>query len=176
VGQIDQPLNQRGIEQAEAMRETLRGVTFDAIYSSPLSRSLATADVIGEGKAVRVLGDLRERNQGRFKGLLADSEADFARRMTDPRDALDGGETALQLAGRVRSALATIRRGHPSGSVLIVGHFLTNQMILKELLGLTVQQAMSINQANDELFLVETSPRHRVRLWKLVGRTRLTDL
>ena len=35
LGQIDQPLNERGRQQAEALRDTLRGIHFDAIYTSP---------------------------------------------------------------------------------------------------------------------------------------------
>jgi broad specificity phosphatase PhoE len=176
VGQLDQPLNQRGREQAEALRATLSGVHFDAIYTSPLSRGLDTAAIIADGRPVRVLNNLRERNQGRFQGLLADTQPDFARRMTDPRDDLGGGETSFQLDTRARAALNSIRRAQPTGSVLIVGHFLTNQMILKELLGITIQQAMSITQANDELFLVELTPLGRPRAWKLIGRTHLSDL
>jgi probable phosphoglycerate mutase len=176
LGQIDQPLNVRGMEQATALRDTLRGVAFDAIYASPLARSLTTAAVVADGRPVRVLGDLRERNQGRFQGQLADSEPDFARRMANPRDDLDGGETTLQLGRRARAALGVIRRAHRGGSILIVGHFLTNQMVLRELLGLSTEQALRITQANDELYLIEVAPGSRARVWKLIGRTRLNEL
>jgi broad specificity phosphatase PhoE len=176
VGQIDQPLNARGREQAEQLKMTLDGVRLDAIYASPLSRSVETAGIIAGERPVRVLNALRERNQGRFQGLLADTQPDFARRMTDPRDNLDGGETTFQLAQRARSAIQTIRRAHPSGSILIVGHFLTNQMILRELLQIPVGDAMKINQANDELYMVEVAGAGRPRTWKLIGRGRLGEL
>ena len=175
-GQLDIPLNRRGFEQADALRETLRGVHLDAIYTSPLSRGVETAGIVAEGRPVRVLNSLRERNQGGFQGLLADSAADFARRMTDPSDSLNGGETTYQLGERARLALGTIRRAHPFGSVLVVGHFLTNQMLLRELLKLTTRQAMDITQANDELYMVELPRSLPPRAWKLIGAGHLGEL
>ena len=175
-GQLDIPLNARGLEQAAALRDTLRGVPLDAIYTSPLARGLTTAGIVAEGRPVRVLSTLSERNQGAFQGLLADSSADFARRMTDPADALDGGETTFQLGNRARQALGTIRRAHRSGAVLIVGHFLTNQMLLRELLALTTARAMEITQANDELYLVEVTAASPTRTWKFVRASTLGDL
>lgn len=176
LGQIDQPLNARGREQALALRDTLRGIHFDAIYSSPLTRGLTTAAIVADGRPVRVLGALQERNQGQFQGLLADSAVDFARRMADPRDDLDGGETTMQLSARARSALTVIRRSQSRGSVLVVGHFLTNQMLLGELLHLPVQRAMQINQANDELYVVELTGNRPPRAWKMIRRDSLDQL
>ncbi|MEQ1756788.1 MAG: histidine phosphatase family protein [Vicinamibacterales bacterium] len=175
-GQLDIPLNRRGLEQAAQLRDDLRGVAFDAIYASPMDRNITTASIIGNGQPVRVLPDLIERNQGRFQGMLADSAADFARRMTDPRDDLDGGETTFALAARAQRALTTIRRIHKSGAVLVVGHFLTNQMLVKELLGMTVERAMQVNQANDELYLIEINPQRRARSWKLITPGKLGEL
>jgi|CXWL01.1.fsa_nt_gi broad specificity phosphatase PhoE len=175
-GQLDIPLNGRGLAQADALRVTLRGVHFDAIYTSPLSRGLTTAGIVADGRPVRVLKSLTERSQGGFEGLLADSAADFARRMTDPSDGLDGGETTHQLGERARLALATIRRAHPAGSVLVVGHFLTNQMLLRELLRLPTKRAMEITQANDELYMVELTRSIPPRAWKLIGPTHLGEL
>jgi broad specificity phosphatase PhoE len=131
--------------------------------------------VVANGRPVRVLTGLRERNQGRMQGMLADDVPGFAGRMANPADSLDGGETTFQLDARVRSALAVIRRAHRSGDVLVVAHFLTNQMLLKELLGLPVQQAMRINQSNDELYVVELVPGRAARVWKRLDRTRLGE-
>jgi probable phosphoglycerate mutase len=175
-GQLDVPLNRRGHEQAEALRSLLAGVPLDAIYTSPLSRNITTAAIIAEGRPIRVLGTLTERSQGRFQGLLADSAADFARRMTDPRDGLDGGETTFELLARARQALGSVRRLHESGSVLVVGHFLTNQMLLRELLRIPTRQAMQIVQSNDELYLIEIARDRPPRTWKLIGSARLGEL
>jgi broad specificity phosphatase PhoE len=176
LGQIDQPLNERGLAQAESLRRLLDGVPLDAIYTSPLARALITAGTVANGRPIRALPDLMERNQGRFQGLLADTQPDFVSRMTNPADDLDGGETTFQLDARARRALALVRRATPRGSVLIVAHFLTNQMLLRELLGVSVEDAMKITQANDELYMVELSPGVAARTWKLITSDHLGEL
>jgi broad specificity phosphatase PhoE len=60
--------------------------------------------------------------------------------------------------------------------VLIVGHRITNQMILRALLDLTPDQAIKITQGNDEVYLVEIDPGAKPRLWKLVRERNLGDL
>jgi broad specificity phosphatase PhoE len=176
LGQLDEPLSARGLEQALALRDRLRGVRLDAIYASPLARSLETAAIVSEGRSVRVLAALKERHQGRLQGMRADDVHGFTARMADPGDALDGGETTADLSRRVTRGLEIIRHLTPSGSVLVVGHFLTNQMLLRELLDLPVRQAMTINQANDELYVVEAGPGRHTLAWKLIPLARLGEL
>jgi broad specificity phosphatase PhoE len=77
---------------------------------------------------------------------------------------------------RVRAAIDDIRKQRPSGTILIVGHLETNRMILRSLLGLTADQAMSIMQDNNELYMIEIEPGRSPRLWKLVGAGNLKDL
>jgi broad specificity phosphatase PhoE len=77
---------------------------------------------------------------------------------------------------RVRPTLAQIRKAHPSGNIVIVGHSVTNQMILRVLMNLSVDQATNINQANDELYLIELEPGAMPRLWKLIRGKNLEDL
>lgn len=176
VGQLDEPLSERGFAQARAMRDRLRGLSFDAIYSSPLARAVETAGIIADGRPVRTLRGLMERHQGAFQGLPAAARADFAPRMAVPGDDLDGGETTFALSRRAAAAVDMVRRLHPRGSVLIVGHFLTNQMLLQHLLGLPLSRAMAINQANEELYVVELSPGRPPALWKLIEPANLGDL
>ena len=174
VGQMDVPLNARGREQSLQLRDTLRGLRIDAIYASPLSRSLATAQIAADGRSVRVLPTLTERNQGAYQGQFVSER--FTRRSLDPTDDLDGGETMLQVRRRAASALDVIRQAHPRGTVVIVGHALLNQMLVASLLGLSTEKAMGIVQANDELYMVESTPRRQTALWKLISPLRLGEL
>jgi len=174
-GQIDIPLNATGRAQALQLRDTLKGIRIDAIYSSTLSRSRDTARAIGSGAPLTSLDTLREQNRGKFQGKQND-DPEFLRRNTNPDDSLDGGESLNQLTARVRIALAQIRQQHPSGNVVIVGHMVTNQMILRVLLNLPVEQAIKINQGNDEVYLIELDPDASPRLWKLVREKNLGDL
>ena len=180
-GRTDTALNSRGRQQAAKLAQRLKGVRLDAVYSSTLSRSLETA-AIARGKAPsKSLAGLNERSHGKFEGKVVDgsdpmTEQEYRQRRRDPEDELDGGESLNQFYERVHSTFGAIRSQHSSGVILIVGHSLTNQMILRVLFGLTLQQATSIRQANDELYLIELDVGNPPRLWKMITEANLGDL
>jgi broad specificity phosphatase PhoE len=181
-GGIDTALNSTGRKQAAKLAEQLKGVRLDAVYSSALRRSQETAE-IARGKApLKSLVGLNERRAGKFEGKRRDRKTDpatleeFTKRSRDPDDDLDGGESLSQFYERVRAAIADIRRQYRSGAILIVGHGYTNQMILRAIFDLTIEQALSIRQANDELYLIELEAGYAPRLWKMITEANLGDL
>jgi len=178
-GGIDTALNDTGRRQAQDLTARLAGIPFDAIYSSTLQRSRETADLVRGQRQVTSLPGLGERRFGRFEGrLTSDPQTgpELERRMWSPDDSLDGGESLNTFRDRVRTALDTIRKKHPRGSVLIVGHSYTNRMILSIVLGLSIEQMRSFEQSNDELYLIELESGNSPRLWKLVTAANLKDL
>ena len=180
-GTTDVPLNETGRRQAAELAARLAGVTLDAVYSSTLQRSRQTAEALKGRAPLEALAGLNEQSLGAFEGLYLDGrepqrEAEFERRHADPDDRLDGGESANQHFARVKAAMQTIRDRHPRGSVLIVGHGGTNVKVLRALLDLTAEQASAIEQANDELYMVEVYPSRPQTLWKLIPPDRLKEL
>ena len=181
-GATDTALNSTGRQQAAKLAERLKGVRLDAVYSSTLSRSRDTAELVRGQVPLKSLAGLNERRIGKFEGKKLDKNSDpataqeYPKRSRDPDDELDGGESLNQFYERVRATFENIRSQHSSGAILIVGHAITNQMILRALLGLTLEQAISIRQANDELYLIELDAGNPPRLWKLITETNLGDL
>jgi 2,3-bisphosphoglycerate-dependent phosphoglycerate mutase len=178
-GGTDIPLNGTGRQQAERLKARLSGVRIDAVYSSTLRRSRETAEIVHGRAPVTNLPGLDERRFGKFEGLLTsdpESGSELERRQWSPDDSLDGGESLNALQERVRATIDTIRKQHPSGSILIVGHGFTNRMILNVIFGLTTEQMRSINQANDALYLIELESGSSPRLWKLITEANLTEL
>lgn len=176
-GWTDTPLNATGREQAVALKSKLAGMPIEAAYSSTLSRSRETAELAYGATRLTSLPALRERNFGVFQGKVTSQVAeDYERRRWLPDDSLDGGESLNMLEQRARTALEMVRREHPSGSVLVVGHGHTNQLILKQLLNLSIEQTRGIAQANDEVYLIELQQGSQPRLWKLIVAKNLTDL
>jgi len=180
-GRTDTALNSTGRQQAAKLAEHLKGVRLDAIYCSTLSRSRETAEIVRGEVPLKSLAGLNERNHGKFEGAKVDgsdpvTEKEWRQRRRDPDDELDGGESLNQFYERVRTALGAIRSEHSSGAILIVGHSLTNQMILRAIFGLTMQKATSIRQSNDELYLIELDTGNPPRLWKLITEANLGDL
>ena len=180
-GGSDIPLNSKGRQQAAKLAEQLKGIHLDAVYSSTLGRSIETAKIAGGDAPLKSLAGLNERHHGKFEGKMMDgtdpaTEREYRQRRGDPNDELDGGESLNQFYERVRTAFEEIRSQHKSGAILIVGHAITNQMILRDVLSLTLKQALSIRQANDELYLIELDPKNPPRLWKLITEANLGDL
>jgi 2,3-bisphosphoglycerate-dependent phosphoglycerate mutase len=180
-GQTDTALNSMGRQQAAKLTEQLKGVRLDAVYSSTLGRSLQTAAIARGGVPLKSLAGLNERHHGKFEGKKVDgsdpvTEQEYLQRRYDPEDELDGGESLNRFYERVRTTFGAIRSQHSSGAILIVGHAITNQMILRALFGLTLEQATSIRQANDELYLIELDAGNPPRLWKLITEANLRDL
>lgn len=158
-GWKDIPLNATGEEQAKALHAAFQGSDLEAIYSSTLVRSRRTAEIASGGKfAVTALPELRER-----RSAQADEPEVPA-------------ETSEEFLARVESGVATIRRKHGSGAILIVGHGGTNRLILRILLGLSAEEASVISQDNDEVYLIEMQGDRAARVMKRVGRDRLGDL
>jgi 2,3-bisphosphoglycerate-dependent phosphoglycerate mutase len=180
-GRTDTHLNDTGRQQAADLARALAGIRLDAVYSSTSSRSHETAEIVHGKAPLTSLDGLCERGLGKFEGLRMegpDSTAvvEFIRRSHDPEDTLDGGESGTQFFARVRDALQTIHSQHASGTILVVGHGGTNQMILRALFDLTPEQADSIRQANDELYLIEIDSGGAPRLWKRITTANPADL
>ena len=151
-GQSNVPLNEKGLEQAELLKEKLNGHSFAAIYSSDLIRARQTTEPIAKllGLNVQIEPRLREINQGEWEGVLVeDIKARYAeiwsQRTVDPANVRPpGGETVREVATRVYAALDDIARDHLNGNVLIVSHGLSIATAICRLKNIPVGQAYTV--------------------------------
>ncbi|MDE3113677.1 MAG: histidine phosphatase family protein [Chloroflexota bacterium] len=137
AGQADSPLTERGRRQAEAVAAALRGVRFDRVISSDLSRARDTAAIVARdrGLQVEVFPELREVDVGEAEGrpIL---------RRTDNFDVAGGfvqwpgGESLEQVAARVLSALERIVAASPGQTLCVVGHGGVTRILVSHFLGL----------------------------------------
>ena len=58
-GLTDEPLNEKGLEQARMARQRIGDVHFDAVYASPLNRAIMTGAIIGGVDPSEVIIDKR---------------------------------------------------------------------------------------------------------------------
>lgn len=121
-------LSQEGIRQAERLADRLRNLPVTAIYSSPLQRTLETAEVLAQTLDLRVeprLG-LIEVNFGDWTGMtLSELEGDplwvrynTLRSMTRPPN----GDLMLDVQSRMTAELEQLRELHPNQMVAVVSH------------------------------------------------------
>jgi probable phosphoglycerate mutase len=142
-GQRELPLTDVGRTQAAMLGARLRGITFAAVYRSPLGRTGETAALIAPHIAATVLPGLIEINYGGWEGLSPAQvrTLDAARYdawVNDPvAHGPPGGETAQHVADRALAALEEIRARHESSAapVLAVSHKATLRILGAALTG-----------------------------------------
>ena len=133
-GHIDTPLNEEGLQQAQALGAALASEKPDAIYASDLQRALVTAQAVANAHGMTVETDqaLRERCFGAFEGLRYEEVTEHyptayaqwqardlhARFPAGERQA----ETLQEFHDRSVNALTRIARRHGRGRVVVVSH------------------------------------------------------
>jgi broad specificity phosphatase PhoE len=123
MGQMDVPLNARGLDQARQTAEFLRRYPIERIVSSDLGRATATAQPLADALGVTIEPDarLRELTFGILEGkTVAECEA-IDPESVDFDAALPGGETRRSLMKRTRAVLDEIVSG-PHAHIALFSH------------------------------------------------------
>lgn len=129
-GHEDVKLNQVGIAQAEATAKALKSKVFEAVYTSPLKRSLVTARRIAlpHEMEVREDIDLLDMNFGIWQGRTEAWARERYPKLLDKwynRPAsmkFPGGESVKKAWKRINKRLLDILSTHSLGTVVIVTH------------------------------------------------------
>lgn len=143
AGASDVALSDEGRAQAQRLAERLRDVRIAAVYASPLSRTLETAQILAAPHRLEVQSrdGLREINHGRWEQMtrreveekFPDEAAEWEK---DPYTfAPLGGESGLAVTARALPVLIEIVREHPDQKILVVSHKATIRLLLSSLLG-----------------------------------------
>ncbi|WP_309102099.1 histidine phosphatase family protein [Microbacterium sp.] len=161
-GQLDSPLTEEGVAQAEAMAESLVSAGISTICSSPLGRALRTAEIIAErlGAELIEIPELAEVDHGAMAGMTWD-EIDLAfpgareeRAANRYGWAFPGGESYAQARGRARKALSSCGWSS-TGAPLLVSHEMIGRMLRAELRGLSPAQALALRHPQNVIFEID---------------------
>ena len=105
-GQANPELNQRGVEQAKRVAEALRGIEFDAAYTSDLDRAHSTAEILSQD-GMWIVSDSRwrELSFGEWEGKRFEeiAELDSVRLREWVKDPIASPPRAVRASGTVRS-------------------------------------------------------------------------
>ncbi len=166
-GRRDRPLTPLGQHQAKELLCGIReaGLSFDAVYSSPLTRAVDTARIVCEGLSLgapTVLPELIERD---FGSMTGEKVADIAQLcgenivvtptityfLSPPR-----AETFPELLERAHRALVRVCvKHHAGGSVLLVTHGDLGKMLYAAYYGLSWREVLSLfHFGNSELLVL----------------------
>jgi probable phosphoglycerate mutase len=121
-------LSEEGRQQAKALAQRLASLPIEAIYTSPLERTVETAEVIAapHGLSVQLGENLGEVRIGEWTGRdiedLAKTEEWLTIRFYPSGVDIPGGETMHEMQSRVVAELDAIRKAHPGATVAVVSH------------------------------------------------------
>jgi probable phosphoglycerate mutase len=143
-GELDPELTDAGKQMAEALAVAYCSTPWEAIYVSPMKRTIATAKPLCDavGLEMQLRDGLKEIRYGEWEGQTSEYvKAHYAEAyenwLTEPAwNAPPGGETSVQIASRASTVIAEIEQKYTNGNVLVVSHKATIRIILCSLLGI----------------------------------------
>ncbi|HXG86395.1 MAG TPA: histidine phosphatase family protein [Pyrinomonadaceae bacterium] len=143
---LDPDLTPIGLEMAQAFAASYSSTPWQAIYSSPLKRSLFTAQVLSQavGMELKIRDELKEIGYGVWEGksvedVNRDFHDDYIKWSADPAwNSPTGGEPAMMIARRGIQVVEEVRQTYKDGNILIVSHKATIRTVLCALLGIDV--------------------------------------
>ncbi|MBN2549253.1 MAG: histidine phosphatase family protein [Anaerolineales bacterium] len=154
-GRADVPLNKTGLAQAEATGQRVAAQWNPvAVYSSPLSRALQTAEAIAKhfNLPVQVHPGLADIDYGEWQGLTPDEARQRWPEQVNnwynhPEQAhIPAGETLADLRARAMQTVSELAAHHAGETVVLVGHTVINRIILLGVLGLGNERFWHLKQ------------------------------
>lgn len=129
AGRSDVPLTDAGVQQAAASAKRLASAGLGVIVTSPLLRTVQTAQEVAAVTGAAVVTDdgFRETDFGAWEGLTFAEvrerwPAELAAWLADPEVAPPGGESFTDVSARVTAALHRVLAARAGQRVLIVSH------------------------------------------------------
>lgn len=138
-GRGNSPLTESGIERANELRDRIKDIDIDVIYSSPIERALDTANIIKGEKSIEVITD---------DGLMEMCFGDYEGRKTDevmkenPEWNIDlimhgdvnlcapNGENLGSVRNRIKETMNRVIDENRGKSILVVAHGITLKALM----------------------------------------------
>jgi len=170
LGWTDIELNATGIKQVQSLRDRLKGINVDKIYTSPLKRALKTAEIINENYRLDiVLSDgLKERNFGIWDDLTLEEMTqkyplEYNEWISDwIKYRIKEGESAQEAYERTAAFVEGLIRNNDDGVFMLVTHLGTIRFILAYLLNLGIENSWRFRVNNASITKVEINDGYSV--------------
>ena len=179
-GSSDPPLNERGRQQAECIRDFLRSESIAAIYSSPLRRATQTAEPSARALGLEIIPvvALREADFGEWEGLTFEEArrrypAQWCAREADPYSvAPPGGESYRDLLARIVPAFDDLLVRHGDATIAVFAHRSVNRLFMTRVFTMPVAHYRRI-QCDPAALSIVRSHNGRVEILKINERCHL---
>ena len=162
-GRTDVPLDETGLKQAELVSEYFKGMEIDAIYSSPLSRALQTAQKIAQFNDLKVqpLPGIIDMSFGKWEGrphqeIREKDSKTYRQWVEEPHLVrLPGGEGLDDVRVRAMAALEEVMRKHPEKTLVLVSHRVICKVLICAILNLDNSHFWQITQDTTAINLIQ---------------------
>ncbi|TET40003.1 MAG: histidine phosphatase family protein [Dehalococcoidia bacterium] len=162
-GRVDIDLDETGVRQAQAAAEKIARWDVAAIYSSPLKRAMATAQIIASrlGLPVEPLHGINDMDFGIWQGLSIEEARRRYRELFDlwryspQRLEIPEGETLEDVQRRAVATIDDLVARHQNETVALVTHRVVCKVLLCHLLGLDNSHFWQIAQDTTAINLFE---------------------
>ncbi|MDO8286640.1 MAG: histidine phosphatase family protein [Rhodoferax sp.] len=158
-GWQDVPINEFGRQQAVALAANLASENFAAVWTSPLSRALETAQIVAQALQLPAPSShegLREKHFGAVQGVPKNELAELNPALLEqilrrnPAAEFAGGETMDEFADRVIEAIEDIGARHRGERVLVITHGWVMDVVTRHIAGHARNAVLHIKRKNGE--------------------------
>jgi len=189
-GRMDIPLDETGKKEVHLAGEALKDQTLHAVYSSPLSRSMETAENIAKFHDLPVtpLEAIIDISYGDWEGVSLQKVREkfpelYELWLQEPHKVrFPNGETLNEVRLRTLGAIENLVAKHHKETIALVAHRVPNKVICCALLGLDNSHFWRIQQdtASTNLFVYKNeqwivSFLNDTSYLKVLGKTPLAD-
>jgi probable phosphoglycerate mutase len=165
-GWLDTRLNEHGRRQARELAEAFAGFAFTCVYTSPLSRSLETAEIIAERLRLprpRCHDGLKERHFGVIQGIPKAELAELNPLLLEqivkrnPAAVFEQGETMDDCATRILGAVMDIAGDNGGALLLVITHGWVMDVLARHANGLARTAILHVKPKNGECLWLEAN-------------------
>ncbi len=123
-GRRNNRLSKCGIKVTQDVAKTLKDIPFDVIFSSPLMRTMQTANIVNQYHHVKIIkdDDLIEIDQGIFAGRKKDSLSQQEQLLRKSRSKAAGMESYQHCLKRTKNFVERLKKTNFK-NVLVVTHY-----------------------------------------------------
>ncbi|NOX38721.1 MAG: histidine phosphatase family protein [Calditrichaeota bacterium] len=182
-GRHDFPLNENGIRQAHQLKQALEGISFQTLYTSPLSRCRQTADIIANGHIPVVeeegfinirLGEWENTPQSVIRERYPELWNIWHTHPEKLR--FPGMEPIPEVQHRALAALQAIQSHHSGETIGIVSHKVVLKALIAGLLNIPEPYFWKIHMDTAAYSIVEYSAGRGYTLMQLNQNLHLSDI
>ncbi len=173
MGQLDIPLNELGLSQAEKIGKILENKEISKIYSSDLIRASKTAEIVKNTQNIplELIPNFREHTFGKMDGMKWSSKWDEMEKNEFENILLkEGGESFTHFEKRIWDTYIKITSKHSiDENLLIISHGGCIRVIIMKILNATEEIFSNLSIDNCSLTTIVHLPHRKIHKYRIIN-------